>query len=159
MAETWTISVSYLVVNLFKWIIWRLNHRLKTPNTLHSQIRFIHVLKIHPVVTLRHIYIQTKYFTSATVTPPLNHKNLREIQCEISILIADSGTVQGSMVGPRGSATRRPIFMQFTDCEQPNQCCYWSENAMTCVMRYTSNKASELSGPTVHSLYCDSSNS
>ena len=63
--------------------------------------------------------------------------------------------------GPLGGATRRPIIIQFTGCEQPDQCSHWPENAVDwlrnaiCVARNVLLRpGSDLSGPTVHSLYC-----
>ena len=56
--------------------------------------------------------------------------------------------------------------MQFTGCDQPVQHSRWLENAielaaimvMRFVMRHARTPKFQLSGPTVHSLYCDTIN-
>ena len=51
------------------------------------------------------------------------------------------------------------MFMQFTGCDKPVKRSYWPENAIdwlrTCVTQLHSILQLQLSGPTVHSLYCD----
>ena len=52
------------------------------------------------------------------------------------------------------------MFMQFTGCQQPVQHSYWPENAIDWLrdnanyVRHARTHNIQLSGPTVHSLYC-----